>query len=126
MLKTKNMLMFVVLSAGMLTALSATMMSQAIPVFADKNKCEDNDNNNCNDTHKTQKIESKNKCETENENSHHSKKNDNENLLICDNIGANVKDVLVLLFQRGTDGAATDGATTTTPVSGTTDTVSVP
>ena len=29
------MLMFVVLSAGMLTALTATMMSQAVPAFAD-------------------------------------------------------------------------------------------
>ena len=101
MLKTKNMLMFVVLSAGMLTALTATMMSQAVPVYADKKKCEDNKNNNCNDSHKTQKIDQKNKCETENENSHHSKKNDNANLQFCDNIGANVKDVFVL---SGLDG----------------------
>ena len=93
--------MFVVLSAGMLTALTATMMSQAVPVYADKKKCEDNKNNNCNDSHKTQKIDQKNKCETENENSHHSKKNDNENLQFCDNIGANVKDVFVL---SGLDG----------------------
>ncbi len=88
--------MFVVLSAGMLTALSATMMSQAIPAFADKKKCEDNHSNNCNDTHKTQRIDQKNKCEIENQNSHHSKKNGNDNLLVCDNFGANVKDVLVL------------------------------
>jgi flagellar basal body L-ring protein FlgH len=97
MLKTKNVLMFVVLSAGMLTALTATMMSQAIPAFADKKKCEDNDNNNCNDSHKTQKIDQKNKCETENENNHHSKRNDNSNEQFCENLGVNVKDVFVLL-----------------------------
>ena len=42
------------------------MMSQAVSVFTDKKKCEDNDNNNCNDTHKTQKIDEKNKCKIEN------------------------------------------------------------
>ena len=78
--------MFVVLSAGMLTALSATMMSQAVSVFTDKKKCEDNDNNNCNDTHKTQKIDEKNKCKIENENKDHSKKNDNLNELACVNL----------------------------------------
>ena len=92
-MNTKNMLMFVVLSAGMLTALTATMMSQAVPVFADKKKCEDNDNNNCNDTHKTQKIEEKNKCKIENENKDHSKKNDNSNELACVNLAANLDDV---------------------------------
>ncbi len=92
-MNTKNMLMFVVLSAGMLTALSATMMSQAVPVFADKKKCEDNKNNNCNDKRITQKIDVKNKCEIENENSHHSKRNDNDNHLDCVNLAANVNDL---------------------------------
>ncbi len=97
--------MFVVLSAGMLTALSATMMSQAIPVFADKKKCEDNHNNNCNDKHKTQKIDQKNKCEIENENSHHSKKNNNTpNDLFCLNAAANLNDVAII---SGLDGLAT-------------------
>jgi len=54
------MLIFVVLSAGMLTALTATTTSLAIPVFADKKHCEDNGDNNCNDKHKTQKIKAKN------------------------------------------------------------------
>ena len=73
----------------------------------DKKKCKDNGDNNCNDKHKTQKIEAKNKCEIENENSHHSKKNDNENLQFCDNIGANVKDVFALLGS--TDGSVLTG-----------------
>ena len=83
-------------------------MSQAIPAFADKKKCEDNDNNNCNDSHKTQKIDQKNKCEIENENSHHSKNNDNENLLICDNIAANVKDLTVVQVPPIPEGCPPD------------------
>jgi len=43
------MLMFVVLSAGMLTALTATMISQAAPAYADTKDCKDNNNDNCND-----------------------------------------------------------------------------
>ena len=98
---TKNVLMFVVLSAGMLTALSETMMSQAVPVFADKKKCEDNHNNNCNDKHKTQKIEAKNKCKIENENKDHSSKNDNSNELACVNLAANLNDVSLIFGLDG-------------------------
>jgi hypothetical protein len=47
MLKTKNVLMLVVLSLGMLTALTATGIPQAQPVFAEKEECEDNDDKNC-------------------------------------------------------------------------------
>jgi hypothetical protein len=36
---TKNMLMLVILSAGMLTALTATTI-QATPAFASKDECE--------------------------------------------------------------------------------------
>ena len=88
--------MFVVLSVGLLTALTTTI-SMAAPTFADKKKCEDNDNNNCNDTHKTQKIEEKNKCKIENENEDHSSHNLNENELACVNIGANLDGVLVFI-----------------------------
>ena len=115
--------MFVVLSAGMLTALTATTMSLAVPAFAGgddhhdngaKKKCKDNGDNNCNDKHKTQKIEAKNKCETENENKDHSKKNDNFNELACVNIDANLNDVFAqigstdgnVLTGLGTDVAA--------------------
>jgi len=95
------MLMFVVLSIGLLTALTTTI-SVAAPTFADKKKCEDNDNNNCNDTHKTQKIDQENKCKIENENEDHSSDNGNLNSLACVNIGANLKDVaLINIF--GTD-----------------------
>ena len=52
-MKTKNVLMFVALSIGILTALTGTGLSQVAPAFADKEECEDNDDNNCNErTHK--------------------------------------------------------------------------
>ncbi|MFN2434891.1 MAG: hypothetical protein ABR515_05920 [Nitrososphaeraceae archaeon] len=82
-MNTKNVLMFVVLSIGMLTALGATAMSQVEPAFADKNKkeCEDNDNNNCND--ENQKIVQENNCKIENDNEDDSRGNTNTNTLIC-------------------------------------------
>src|SRR5262249_11511086 len=63
---------------------------------ADKKHCDDNENNNCNDSHKTQKIDQENKCKIENENEDHSSDNVNQNLVQCENIGANVKDFLFL------------------------------
>ena len=44
MLNTKNVLMLVILSAGLLTAVTGTAVSQIQPVFADKDEdeCEDN------------------------------------------------------------------------------------
>jgi maltose-binding protein MalE len=80
MLNTKNVLMFAVLSIGILTALTATGMSQGQTAFASEKKeryCEDNNNNNCNDV--KQKIYQENKCkiENENENKRHSDNNDN-------------------------------------------------
>ena len=59
------------------------------PVFAggdhhhhDSKQCKDNGNNNCNDTHKTQKIYAKNECEIENKNKDHSHDNTNANDLL--------------------------------------------
>ena len=92
--------MLVILSAGLLTALTTTI-SMAAPTFADKKKCEDNDNNNCNDTHKTQKIDQENKCKIENENEDHSSDNGNSNQLACVNLAANAKNVLVLSESGG-------------------------
>lgn len=74
--------------------------STAIPVFA-KSKCKDNGDNNCNDKHKTQKIDVKNKCEIENKNKDHSKKNDNTNELTCSNDVANLDGVVITGTQDG-------------------------
>ena len=71
--------MFVVLSTGMLTGLTATGMSQAQTAFADDQErvCENNSDNNCNDV--KQKLEQENNCKIVNENSNerHSDNNDN-------------------------------------------------
>lgn len=49
------------------------------------NKCKNNNDNNCNDKLKTQRIQVKNDCQIKNENEDHSKKSDNENTLDCTN-----------------------------------------
>jgi hypothetical protein len=56
--------MLVVLSAGTLTILTGTGVSQVTPAFADKAECEHNDNNNCNETN--HKIIQENNCKAEN------------------------------------------------------------
>jgi hypothetical protein len=57
--------MLVVLSAGILTALTGTGLSQVAPAFADKEECEDNDDNNCNE--RTHKIKQDDDCKAKNE-----------------------------------------------------------
>jgi hypothetical protein len=57
--------MFVALSIGILTALTGTGISQVAPAFADKEECEDNGDNNCNET--THKIKQDDACKVENE-----------------------------------------------------------
>ena len=71
-------------------AMGTTGLSLVSPVFAGgdhhdhgEKKCKNNDDNNCNDTHKTQKIKAKNDCEIENENKDHSHDNGNVNTLTC-------------------------------------------
>lgn len=60
MLNTKNVLMLVVLSAGLLTALIGTGVSYVAPLFAEEDECEDNGDFNCNE--ETQKIHQENSC----------------------------------------------------------------
>jgi len=87
--------MLVALSTGMLTALTATGMSQVEPAFAaDKNKCEDNGHDSCNDRNK--KIEQENNCKIENDNKDDSDNNDgslNGNTLTCSHFAVNPEDV---------------------------------
>jgi hypothetical protein len=79
MTNTKYVLMLVVLSGGMLTALTGTGMSQTQTAFADEEErvCEDNNNRNCND--QSQKLEQENKCKIENENENKDRSDDNTN-----------------------------------------------
>ena len=62
------MLTFVALSLGILTAHIGTGISQVAPAFADKEDCEDNDDDNCNE--RTHKIIQEDNCKAENENEH--------------------------------------------------------
>ena len=89
-LNTKNLLMLAVLSTVMLTALTAIAMPQTQLAFADKSKCKDNDNNNCNDS-RSDYVEQKLNCKIENESEHHSDKNDitpGDQTVNCQAIGA--------------------------------------
>ena len=86
MLNTKSVLMLVVLSAGMLTVLTGTGVSQGAPAFADKDECEDNDDNNCNETN--HKIIQENNCKAVNEFEKIGSMNNptNNNQFICTNV----------------------------------------
>jgi hypothetical protein len=80
MLNTKYVLTLVVLSAGMLTALTGTGMLQVQSAAASSDEervCENNNNNNCNDV--KQKLEQENKCKIQNENSNERHSDDNDN-----------------------------------------------
>ena len=77
-MNTKSMLTLVVLSAGLLTVLTGTGVSQIQSVFADKDEeCEDNDDNNCNE--ETQNILQENNCKIVNENKNDDKSDGNSN-----------------------------------------------
>ena len=61
-MNTKNVFMLAVLSAVMLTGLAATTI-QATPVFAQKDECEKNSDNNCNQIKdRGQSITQENQC----------------------------------------------------------------
>lgn len=79
MLNTKNVLILVVLSTGLLTVLTATAVSQVQPAFADKDEdeCEDNDDFNCNE--ENQKVHQENNCKIVNEIKNKDKSDDDTN-----------------------------------------------
>jgi hypothetical protein len=78
MLNTKYV-MFVVLSAAVLTGLTATGMSLGQTAFADEDK--------------NQKIDQENKCKIEISNEHgdDNRQNDNDNEVTCQNLAQNAK-----------------------------------
>jgi hypothetical protein len=85
MLNTKYVLMFVVLSAGVLTGLTATGMSLGQTAFA-------ND-----DQDKNQKVDQENNCDIEISNEHgdDNEQNDNDNDVTCQNSGQNGYDTSI-------------------------------
>jgi hypothetical protein len=84
MLNTKYV-MFVVLSAAVLTGLTATGMSLGQTAFAQV------------DEDKNQKIDQENKCKIEISNEHgdDNRQNDNDNEVTCQNSGQNGNDVSI-------------------------------
>jgi hypothetical protein len=60
MLNTKNVLMLVILSTGLLTAITGTGVSTLAPVFAIEDDCEKNDNDSCQE--ENQKVHQENSC----------------------------------------------------------------
>lgn len=95
-MNSTNLLMFVVLSAGMLTALSATTLSVAVPAYADEKHCEDNGDDNCNDTEHTDKVKAKDECDNYFKNKDHSDDNTQESVLICEAAAANLEDAVLI------------------------------
>lgn len=65
MLNTKNVLMLVILSAGLLTVITGSEVSYVAPLFAEEDECEDNGDFNCNE--ETQKIRQENNCKVNSE-----------------------------------------------------------
>ena len=72
------MLTLVVLSAGLITVLTGTAVSQTQPVFAeDDEECNDNGRNSCNE--ETQTIHQEVNCKIVNENENDEKSDENRN-----------------------------------------------
>ncbi len=57
--------MLVILSAGLLTAITGSEVSYVAPLFAEEDECEDNGDFNCNE--ETQKITQENNCKVNSE-----------------------------------------------------------
>ena len=85
-MNTKNVLMLVVLSAGILTVLTGTGLSQVAPAFADKGECKNNDDNNCNERNHTIKQENNCKADNDYEKIGSMGTTTNNNQFICDNV----------------------------------------
>lgn len=89
----KNVLTLVVLSAGLLTALAGTTVSQVALADKDKDECKDNGDFNCNE--ETQKIHQDDNCKVVNENKNNDKSDKNANdgtssgEMTCVNFGQN-------------------------------------
>ena len=78
--KASDMAIFVIVAAGSLTTIGIFSVPS---VFADK--CNNNEDNNCNETDVNQKTWTDNKCKLENLSNDHSNENFDNNTLACKN-----------------------------------------
>jgi hypothetical protein len=77
MFETKNVLMLVVLSAGLLTVITGTGISLPAPAFAIDDDCKKNGDDSC--TEENQKVHQENNCKIENENENDEDSDSNSN-----------------------------------------------
>jgi len=107
MLNTKNVLMLVVLSAGLMTALTGTGASVLAPAFAIEGDCEDNGDDSC--TEENQRVHQENDCKIENEvenddNSDNNSIGGNSNGdITCSNFAQNPDDWLAIVDPEAVD-----------------------
>ena len=88
------MAIFVILAAGALTTIGV----YSVPAgFADK--CDNNEDNNCNQADVNQKSSTDNKCKLDNLSNDHSNENFDDNLLECVNTVTNLKDFATIPDQ---------------------------
>ena len=101
---TKKIGIFAILSLSIATvAMGTSGYSLVSPVFAGGDhhdnggkKCKNNEDGNCNDTEKNQKLTAKDECDNETTIKDHSDKNDNGNVLICSTDAVNLKNTDLL------------------------------
>ena len=88
------MAIFVIVAAGLFTTIGIFSVPS---VFADK--CNKNEDNNCNKTDVNQKIGTDNKCKLENLSNDHSNENFDKNKIECKNIATNLKNFATIPDQ---------------------------
>ncbi len=92
--KARDSAIFIILAVGALTTIGVFSIPS---VFADK--CDKNEDNNCNEADVNQKISTDNKCKLDNLSKNHSSKNFDDNLLSCVNTVTNLEDFATIPDQ---------------------------
>jgi len=92
--RVSDIAMYVIVATGLLT----TIVVFSLPsIFADK--CDKNEDNNCNDTQINQETKTDNRCKLENLDNDHSNENIHNSTLACVNSATNLKDFATIPDQ---------------------------
>ena len=92
--KVIDMAIFVILTTGILTSIGFFSVSS---IFADK--CDNNEDNNCNETNVIQETLTDNRCQIDNLDTDHSSENFYNNTLACKNDVRNLKNLATIPDQ---------------------------
>jgi len=92
--KAIDMTIFVILTSGLVTSIGFFSIPS---IFADK--CDNNEDNNCNETDVIQETLTGNKCQIDNLDTDHSSKNFYNNTLACKNDVRNFKNLATIPDQ---------------------------